>query len=159
MNGDLEHLLRIIRILLSLMLKYFRQFLYIVSSYAVSTGSLNKHTPHTADETANDIIQRHSWKLGNFVDLNWLDILLKKNLWSIWRKEKNYQESTHYRYQVQKMRPCIKVRRGHRDACVGTWDLGTRDEVLEDIKYGTRGRVGRGRGYVWDGETEDAGCE
>ena len=57
------------------------------------------------------------------------------------------------------MRPCIKVRRGHRDACVGTWDLGTRDEVLEDIKYGTRGRVGRGRGYVWDGETEDAGCE
>ena len=27
--------------------------------------------------------------------------------------------------------------RGHRDACVGTWDLGTRDEGLEDIKYGT----------------------
>ena len=38
--------------------------------------------------------------------------------------------------------------RGHRDACVGTWDLGTRDEVFEDIKYGTRGRVGRGRGDV-----------
>ena len=38
--------------------------------------------------------------------------------------------------------------RGHRDACVGTWDLGTRDEGLEDIKYGTRGRVGRGRGDV-----------
>ena len=36
--------------------------------------------------------------------------------------------------------------RGHRDACVGTWDLGTRDEGLEDIKYGTRGRVGRGPG-------------
>ena len=35
---------------------------------------------------------------------------------------------------------------GHRDACVGTWDLGTRDEGLEDIKYGTRGRVGRGPG-------------
>ena len=35
--------------------------------------------------------------------------------------------------------------RGHRDACVGTWDLGTRDEVFEDIKYGTWGRVGRGR--------------
>ena len=30
--------------------------------------------------------------------------------------------------------------RGHRDACVGTWDLGTRDEGLKDIKYGTRGR-------------------
>ena len=37
---------------------------------------------------------------------------------------------------------------GHRDACVGTWDLGTRDEGLEDIKYGTRGRVRRGRGDV-----------
>ena len=35
--------------------------------------------------------------------------------------------------------------RGHRDAYVGTWDLGTRDEGLEDIKYGTWGRVGRGR--------------
>ena len=34
--------------------------------------------------------------------------------------------------------------RGHRDACVGTWDLETRDEGLEDIKYGTWGRVGRG---------------
>ena len=29
---------------------------------------------------------------------------------------------------------------GHRDACVGTWDLGMSDEGLEDIKYGTRGR-------------------
>ena len=37
--------------------------------------------------------------------------------------------------------------RGHRDACVGTWDLEKRDEGLEGIKYGTRGRVGRGR---WD---------
>ena len=36
--------------------------------------------------------------------------------------------------------------RGHRDACMGTWDAGTRNEGLEDIKYGTRGRVGRGRG-------------
>ena len=35
--------------------------------------------------------------------------------------------------------------RGHRDACVGTWDLGTRDEGLEDIKYGTRGRQIQGR--------------
>ena len=34
---------------------------------------------------------------------------------------------------------------GHRDACVGTWDLGTRDEGLEDIKYGTRGRQKQGR--------------
>ena len=31
---------------------------------------------------------------------------------------------------------------------MGTCDLGTRDEGLEDIKYGTRGRVGRGRGDV-----------
>ena len=39
--------------------------------------------------------------------------------------------------------------RGHRDACVGTWDLGTRDGGREDIKYGTRGRQKqrrRGRG-------------
>ena len=34
--------------------------------------------------------------------------------------------------------------RGQRDSCVGTWDLGTRDEGLEDIKYATQGRVGRG---------------
>ena len=27
---------------------------------------------------------------------------------------------------------------GHWDACVGTWDLGTQDEGLEDINYGTR---------------------
>ena len=40
--------------------------------------------------------------------------------------------------------------RGQREACVGTWDLGTRDEGLEDImiKYGTRGRVRLGRGQV-----------
>ena len=49
--------------------------------------------------------------------------------------------------------------RGHRDACVGTWDLGTRDEGLEDIKYGTRGRVGRGRGDVKYRDAGDAGCE
>ena len=35
--------------------------------------------------------------------------------------------------------------RGHRDACVGTWDLGTRGEGLEDIKYGTQGRQIQGR--------------
>ena len=49
--------------------------------------------------------------------------------------------------------------RGHRDACVGTWDLGARDEGLEDIKYGTRGRVGRGRGDVKYRDAGDAGCE
>ena len=54
---------------------------------------------------------------------------------------------------------CIKVGRGHRDACVGTWDLRTRDEGLEDIKYGTRGRVGRGRGDVKYRDAGDAGCE
>ena len=54
---------------------------------------------------------------------------------------------------------CIKVGRGHRDACVGTWDLGTQDEGLEDIKYGTRGRVGQGRGDVKYRDAGDAGCE
>ena len=49
--------------------------------------------------------------------------------------------------------------RGHRDACAGTWDLGTQDEGLEDIKYGTRGRVGRGRGDVKYRDAGDAGCE
>ena len=48
---------------------------------------------------------------------------------------------------------CIKMGRGHRDVCVGTWDLGTRDEGLEDIKYGTRGCMGLGlRGR------RDTGC-
>ena len=49
--------------------------------------------------------------------------------------------------------------RGHRDVCVGTWDLGTQDEGLEDIKYGMRGRVGRGRGEVKYRDAGDAGCE
>ena len=49
--------------------------------------------------------------------------------------------------------------RGHRDACVGTWDVGTRDEGLEDINYGTRGRVGRGRGDVKYRDAGEAGCE
>ena len=49
--------------------------------------------------------------------------------------------------------------RGHRDACVGTWDLGTRDEGLEDIKYGMRGCVGRGRGDVKYRDAGDVGCE
>ena len=37
---------------------------------------------------------------------------------------------------------CIKVGRGQgdRDACVRTWDLGTREEGLGDVKYRTRGR-------------------
>ena len=44
--------------------------------------------------------------------------------------------------------------RGHRDACVGTWDLGTQDEGLEDIK------VSMGRGDVWDGDRgrQKLGC-
>ena len=49
--------------------------------------------------------------------------------------------------------------RGHRDACVGTWDLGTQDEGLEDIKYGARERVGRGGGDVKIRDAGDAGCE
>ena len=52
-----------------------------------------------------------------------------------------------------------KVGQGHRNACVGTWDLGKRDEGLEDIKYGTRGRVGRGRGDVKYRDAGDAECE
>ena len=39
---------------------------------------------------------------------------------------------------------CIKLGQGHWDACVGTWDLGTRDKGLGDIKYGTLRRVGQG---------------
>ena len=49
--------------------------------------------------------------------------------------------------------------REHRDACVGTWDLGSRDEGIEGIKYETRGRVGRGRGDVKHRDVGDAGCE
>ena len=59
---------------------------------------------------------------------------------------------------------CIKVGlgtrgQGHRDVCVGTWDLGMRDERLEDIKCETQGRVGRGRGDVKYRDSGDAGCE
>ena len=48
---------------------------------------------------------------------------------------------------------------GHRDACVGTWDLGTQDEGLEDINYGTWGCVRRGCGDVKNRDAGDAGCE
>ena len=42
----------------------------------------------------------------------------------------------------------------------GDEDLGTLDEGLEDIKYGTRGRVGRGREDVkTNRDAGDAGCE
>ena len=43
------------------------------------------------------------------------------------------------------------------DLGLGTWDLGTRDEGLKHIKYGTRGRVGRGD--VKNRDVADAGCE
>ena len=46
---------------------------------------------------------------------------------------------------------------GTREWGLGTWDLGTRDEGLEHIKYGTRGRVGRGD--VKNRDSGDAGCE
>ena len=49
--------------------------------------------------------------------------------------------------------------RGHRDAFVGTWDLGMRDEGLEDIKYGMRRCVGRGREDVKYRDVGDVGCE
>ena len=39
------------------------------------------------------------------------------------------------------------------------WDFGTRDEGLEDIKFGTRGHVGRGRGDVKYRDAGDTGCE
>ena len=47
--------------------------------------------------------------------------------------------------------------RGHGDACVGTWDLGTQDEGLEDIKYGTRGLVRLGRGDFKQRNAGDVG--
>ena len=63
-----------------------------------------------------------------------------------------------------KIRLCIKVGwgqggRGHRDPCVGTWDLKMRDEGLEGINYGTWGRVGRGHGDVKNPDAGDAECE
>ena len=38
-------------------------------------------------------------------------------------------------------------------------DLGTREEGLGEVQYGTRGRVGRGRGDVKCRDAGDAGCE
>ena len=55
---------------------------------------------------------------------------------------------TFSQYWSSALKLCIKVGRGHWDACVGTWELGTRDERLGDIKYGTRGCVGQGRGTL-----------
>ena len=43
--------------------------------------------------------------------------------------------------------------------CVGTWDSGTRDKGLEDLKYGTRGRMGRGCKDIKYRDAGDAGCE
>ena len=43
--------------------------------------------------------------------------------------------------------------RGHWNACVGTWDLGTRDEGLGDVNYGMRGR-----GDVKNWDAGDPGC-
>ena len=48
----------------------------------------------------------------------------------------------------------MKVGRGQGDG-----DIGTRVWGLEDIKYGTRGRVGRRRGDVKYRDAGDAGCE
>ena len=50
---------------------------------------------------------------------------------------------------------CIKVGRGHRDACVGTWDLGTQDEGLGDIKYGTWGHGDTGTSNTGTQGTRD----
>ena len=48
---------------------------------------------------------------------------------------------------VQKYWLCIKVGRGHRKACVGTWGRETRDLRTTSM----------GRGDVWDGDAGDAG--
>ena len=61
-------------------------------------------------------------------------------------------------------RLCIKVGRGQGDGDIGTrvcgtWDLGTRYEKLEDMKYGTLGRVGRGNRDVKNRDAGDTGCE
>ena len=45
--------------------------------------------------------------------------------------------------------------RGHRDACVGTWDLGTQDEGLGDIKYGTWGHGDTGTSNTGTQGTRD----
>ena len=71
----------------------------------------------------------------------------------------NFSDELPYTLKLSSLRLCIKVGRGYRDACVGTWDVGTRDEGLEDINYGTRGRVGRGRGDVKYRDAGEAGCE
>ena len=61
------------------------------------------------------------------------------------RKEKLnllFQDDKLIRKPPDHQRLCIKVGRGQgdRDACVRTWDLGTREEGLGDVKYRTRGR-------------------
>ena len=48
---------------------------------------------------------------------------------------------------------CIKLGQGHWDACVGTWDLGTRDKGLGDPRQGTWGH------QVWNPETCGTGTQ
>ena len=83
-------------------------------------------------------------------------ILLCSSLFSFYQgmvrtMKMSFTERKIYRVVILKYWAVYKAgtgtrRRGHWDACVGTCDSGTRDEGLGDIKYGTRGRVGRGRG-------------
>ena len=60
----------------------------------------------------------------------------------------------------QFVRLCIKVGQGQGDGDMGTrvgiWDFGMRVEGLRDIKYGTRGHVGWGRGDVKNRDAGDA---
>ena len=55
---------------------------------------------------------------------------------------------TFSQYWSSALRLCIELGWGHWDACVGTWELGTRDKGLGDIKYGTGGCVGQGQGTL-----------
>ena len=74
-------------------------------------------------------------------------------------EESGHNSRYEFEFKVPSLRLCIKVGRGHRDTCVGTWDLGTRYKKLEDIKCGTRGRVGRGHRDVKNRDAGDAACE
>ena len=112
-------------------------------------SSVNYNNVYCAWITTQYLRQiKENSKLSNGGFKKWLKILAGKDLQTKLRK----REKVDFKFSASNGTDVYKSGtgtsgRGHWDACVGTWDLGTRDEGLEDIKYGTRGRQKQGRRY------------
>ena len=84
-----------------------------------------------------------TWDQISRTEQYWVQNVQEENSWG-----NMLEVFTFSQYWSSALRLCIELGRGHWDACVGTWELGTRDEGLGDIKYGTRGCVGQGQGTL-----------